>query len=192
MVDVAALSEPADASVARRSVNTFIYTLLLLAIPPLGLLPLFPAFWVFDQVDSVIGLTSIDRFRYMLSIPLMAWPTSFALVIVTVGLIAAARWIILPRVREGQYSIHSSFYLRKWAVALSTEVTLETLSSLFATVYMRAWYRLMGAKIGKDSEISTNFSGRYDLIEIGDKCFIADEVVLGDEESAAAGCIWNG
>ena len=67
-------------------------------------------------------------------------------------------------------------------MALTTEVTLETLSSLFATVYMRAWYRLMGAKIGKDSEISTNLSGRYDLIEIGDKCFIADEVVLGDED----------
>jgi len=61
-------------------------------------------------------------------------------------------------------------------------VTLETLSSLYATVYMRTWYRLMGAKIGKDSEISTNIAGRYDLIEIGDKCFIADEVVLGDEE----------
>ena len=67
-------------------------------------------------------------------------------------------------------------------MALATEVTLETLSSLYATVYMRAWYRLMGAKIGKDSEISTNLAGRYDLVEIGDKCFIADEVILGDEE----------
>ena len=76
----------------------------------------------------------------------------------------------------------SGFYLRKWAVALATEVTLETLSSLFATLYMRTWYRLMGAKIGKDSEISTNLSGRYDLVEIGEKCFIADEVVLGDED----------
>ena len=47
---------------------------------------------------------------------------------------------------------------------------------------MRGWYRLMGAKIGKDAEISTNLSGRYDLVEIGEKCFIADEVVLGDEE----------
>jgi non-ribosomal peptide synthetase-like protein len=47
---------------------------------------------------------------------------------------------------------------------------------------MRVWYRLMGAKIGKDAEISTNLSGRYDLVEIGEKCFIADEVVLGDEE----------
>jgi non-ribosomal peptide synthetase-like protein len=47
---------------------------------------------------------------------------------------------------------------------------------------MRSWYRLMGARIGKDSEISTNLSGRYDLVEIGEKCFIADEVVLGDED----------
>ena len=67
-------------------------------------------------------------------------------------------------------------------MALATEMTLETLSSLYATVYMRAWYRLMGAKIGKDSEISTNLAGRYDLVEIGEKCFIADEVILGDED----------
>ena len=40
----------------------------------------------------------------------------------------------------------------------------------------------MGAKIGKDAEISTNLSGRYDLVEIGEKNFIADEVVFGDEE----------
>ncbi len=68
-----------------------------------------------------------------MSIPLMAWPTSFALVLVTVGFMAACRWIILPRVKEGKYSVHSSFYLRKWAVALTTEITLETLSSLYAT-----------------------------------------------------------
>ncbi len=181
-VDVGSLHAPSQASVARRSFNTFIYTLLLLAVPPLGLLPIFPAFWVFDQIDNVIGLASIDRFRYMLSIPLMAWPTSFALVLVTVAFIAACRWVVLPRVKEGTYSVHCPFYLRKWAVALTTEITLETLSSLYATIYMRNWYRLMGAKIGKDSEISTNLSGRYDLVEIGDKCFIADEVVLGDED----------
>ena len=89
---------------------------------------------------------------------------------------------MLPRVKPGTYSVHSWFYLRKWTVALATEVTLETLSSLFATVYMRNWYRLMGAKIGKDAEISTNLAGplrpRRDRREI----FIADEVVLGDED----------
>ncbi len=182
MVDRAARDPPPKASSARRGIMALMYGVLLLAIPPLGLLPIFPAFWVFDRIDDLIGTADFDRTLYMLSIPIMALPTAFVMVLVTVGFIAACRWVILPRVREGTYSVHSWFYFRKWAVALATEVTLETLSSLFATVYMRAWYRLMGAKIGKDAEISTNLSGRYDLVEIGEKCFIADEVILGDEE----------
>jgi non-ribosomal peptide synthetase-like protein len=130
-----------------------------------------------------MGIAESDHLYYLAAIPLFAWPTAFVLVLVTVAFIVAVRWIVMPtRVREGTYSVWSSFYLRKWAVALATEVTLETLSSLFATLYMRSWYRLMGAKIGKDSEISTNLSGRYDIVDIGEKCFIADEVVLGDED----------
>jgi len=89
---------------------------------------------------------------------------------------------VLPKIRSGRYSIFSGFYMRKWVVALATEVTLETLTSLYATVYMRSWYRLMGARIGKGAEISTNLAGRYDLTEIGAKNFIADEVVFGDED----------
>ncbi|MFV0281256.1 MAG: Pls/PosA family non-ribosomal peptide synthetase [Rhodoblastus sp.] len=179
-VDASELPEQASATRGRRTMHTFIYTVLLLIIPPLGLLPIFPAFWVFDKLDSWLDI--LDRTYYMAAIPLFAWPTAFALVILTVGFIAVVRWALLPRVKEGVYSVHSWFYVRKWAVALATEVTLETLSSLFATIYMRTWYRLMGAGIGKDSEISTNLSGRYDIVDIGDKCFIADEVILGDED----------
>ncbi len=170
------------ASPARRAFQAAIYAVLLLVVPPLGLIPIFPAFWLFDQLDDWLAVPSVDRVAYLASLPVLAWPTAFALVILTVGFIAAIRWVVLPRVSEGRYSVHSWFYVRKWIVALATEITLETLSSLFATVYMRAWYRLMGARIGKDAEISTNLSGRYDLIDIGEKCFIADEVVLGDEE----------
>ncbi len=171
-----------EASMGRKAVLGFGYVAMLLVIPPLGLLPIFPAFWVFDQLDDWLSIPDVDRFAYLASLPLLAWPTAFAMVLVSVAFIAAMRWAILPRVKEGRYSVFSFFYLRKWTVALATEITLEVLSSLFATVYMRAWYRLMGAKIGKDAEISTNLSGRYDLVEIGEKCFIADEVVLGDEE----------
>jgi non-ribosomal peptide synthetase-like protein len=182
MVDRTALDQPSVASIVRKRGMAVMYLVLLFVIPPLGLLPIVPALWVFDRIDDLIGTADIDRTLYMASIPIMAWPTAFVMVLVTVGFIAACRWIILPRVREGTYSVHSWFYFRKWAVGLATEVTLETLSSLYATTYMRVWYRLMGAKIGKDAEISTNLSGRYDLVEIGEKCFIADEVVLGDEE----------
>jgi non-ribosomal peptide synthetase-like protein len=181
-VDKESLRPFAEVSSGKRALQTFVYALLLLAIPPVGLLPLFPAFWVFDRIDELLGLAATSRMLYMAAIPIMAWPTSFVMVLVTVAFIVVVRWTVLPSVREGVYSVFSWFYLRKWAVSLATEVTLETLSSLYATVYMRNWYRLMGAKIGKDSEISTNIPGRYDLIEIGDKCFIADEVILGDED----------
>ena len=181
-VDFSKLPAQADAPRAIRAVQFVIYVACLLLIPPLSLLPIFPAFSAFDQLDAWLAIPDVDRVTYLASLPLLAWPTSFVLVLVTVALIAVVRWVVLPRVKEGDYSVHSWFYLRKWIVALATEVTLDTLSSLFATIYMRAWYRLMGAKIGKDAEISTNLSGRYDLVEIGEKCFIADEVVLGDEE----------
>lgn len=180
MVDLAELPPQASAGPARKAAQAFVYTLLLLIIPPLGLLPIFPAFWVFDRVDVSLGI--VDRFWYLAAIPVFAWPTAFVLVLMTVAFIVVIRWIVLPKVREGIYSVHSWFYTRKWAVALATEVTLETLSSLFATIYMRTWYRMMGARIGKDSEISTNIAGRYDIVDIGDKCFIADEVILGDED----------
>ena len=182
MVDRAALDAPPTASRARRGIMAIMYRVLLLAIPPLGLLPIFPAFWVFDRIDDLIGTADFDRTIYMLSIPIMALPTAFVMVLVTVGFIAACRWIILPRVREGTYSVHSWFYFRKWAVALATEVTLETLIVL---VRDGLYARLVSADGRQDRQGRGNLdesSGRYDLVEIGEKCFIADEVVLGDEE----------
>ena len=174
------LPPPSEAGPLRRGVHAVLYAMMLLALPPITLMPIFPAFYLFDKIEGMLGETLGVSYLYYL--PVIAWPTAMALVAATVLMIAAVRWIVLPRVDAGTYSVHSGFYLRKWLVALSTEVMLDTLSSLYATVYMRAWYRLMGAKIGKDAEISTNLAGRYDLVEIGEKCFIADEVVLGDED----------
>jgi len=181
-VDKEELDPVATASFGRRCIMNIGYFIVLLMMPPLGLLPIIPSFWVFDRIDDLIGIADIDRTLYMASIPVMAWPTAFVMVLVTVAFIVVFRWLVLPSVKEGTYSIHSGFYFRKWAVALASEITLETLSSMFATIYMQLWYRAMGAKIGKDAEISTNLNGRYDLVEIGEKCFIADEVVYGDEE----------
>lgn len=180
MVDLASLPPQAQASPQRRAAMTAFCVLMLIVLPPVSLLPIFPAFWLFDQIDDWISTWS--EISYLWYLPLLTWPTAIGLIAFTVFLMAGLRWLILPRVTSGSYSIHSGFYARKWTVALATEVTLETLSSLFATIYMRAWYRLMGARIGKGAEISTNLSGRYDLTGIGAGNFIADEVVFGDED----------
>jgi non-ribosomal peptide synthetase-like protein len=181
-VDAKDLTPFASAGKVRRTVMTTLQALLLIAMPPVSMLPIFAAFWAFNRVDDLIGVADVDHLLYHLSLPVTAWAAAFVMVIATIAFTIAFRWLVLPRVTEGRYSVHSWFYLRKWVVALMTESTLDTLSSLYATIYMRVWYRLMGAKIGKGAEISTNLSGRYDLVEIGEKCFIADEVVLGDEE----------
>ncbi|CAK0769958.1 Carrier domain-containing protein [Gammaproteobacteria bacterium] len=180
VVDSNALPAEAQAGRLRKAAQALIYTVAVLALPPIALIPIFPAFYLFDRLDAAMG--GLFKVNYLYYVPVIAWPTGMALVAVTVFLIAVMRWTLLPRVKSGIYSIYSGFYVRKWIVALSTEVMLDTLSSLYATVYMRAWYRFMGAKIGRDAEISTNLAGRYDLVEIGEKCFIADEVVLGDED----------
>jgi non-ribosomal peptide synthetase-like protein len=170
----------ATASDRQRAVHFVVYALLLGLLPAIALIPIIPAFYIIDNLGEWLG----DRLPLgdLALLPIIAWPAAMALILVTVLLITAIRWTVLPSVKTGRYSIHSWFYIRKWVVALATELTLETLSSLFATVYMRNWYRLLGAKIGKDAEISTNLGGSYDLMEIGEKAFIADEVVIGDEE----------
>ncbi|MTJ82150.1 MAG: amino acid adenylation domain-containing protein [Telmatospirillum sp.] len=179
-VDRDELPAASTASALRKGVQAVIYAVMLLLLPPIALIPIIPAFYVFDSLSD--GFQATFSISYLYVLPMLSWPTAMALILVTIMLIAIVRWTVLPRVTAGTYSIHSWFYVRKWIVALATELTLETLSSLYATVYMRNWYRLMGAKIGKDAEISTNLAGRYDVTEIGEKCFIADEVVLGDED----------
>ncbi|MBV9517846.1 MAG: amino acid adenylation domain-containing protein [Hyphomicrobiales bacterium] len=180
MVDLASLPPHAEASRGWRALTAVFYVLMLLAIPPLGLMPILPAFYFFDQLADLVG--SLSSINYLYLTPIVAWPTAMVLIAVTVLLIAAIRWIVLPRVRPGVHSIHSIFYWRMWLVGLCTAVTLGTLNSLYATFYMRWWYRLMGARIGRGAEISTSLGGRYDLVEIGENCFIADEVMLGEED----------
>jgi non-ribosomal peptide synthetase-like protein len=172
--------EPALAGRLHRAIQFCLYALLMGILPAMTLIPIIPAFYIIDSLGDLAG--DVLPFGDLVLLPLVAWPAAMALILLTILVITVIRWTVLPRVRVGRYSIHGWFYMRKWAVAAAAELTLETLSPLFATVYMRNWYRLLGARIGRDAEISTNLAGSYDLIDIGEKCFIADEVVIGDEE----------
>ncbi|WP_448954562.1 Pls/PosA family non-ribosomal peptide synthetase [Labrys neptuniae] len=146
-----------------------------------GLMPIFPAFALLEEVEALFGANPDQPLSWSL-VAFAAWPAALALIVISMAVMVALRWLLLPRVREGSYSIFGSLYFRKWVIGLSTESLLETLNSLYATVFMRNWYRLMGAKIGKGTEISASFAGRYDLIEMGRDNFIGDETIFGDEE----------
>ena len=179
-LDHAELPEPATISSKHAAMQTAFYVFLLVIVPPIGLMPIVPAFKLMEYFDTFLN-PLMGGLNYLWYMPLLALPTAASLVLFTALFIVAIRWMILPRIRPGTYSVFSGIYIRKWIVTLATEVMLDTLSSIFATIYMRGWYRLMGARIGKGSEISTNLSGRYDLINIGEGNFIADDVQMGDE-----------
>lgn len=183
MVDIAALPEKSLPNPVWAHLQYWVYGFLILTFSAIGLIPLFPAFFVFDRVETLL-VDTLPGVEWYHVLPLVAWLMGAALVVFTLAFVIAIRWILLPRrLQEGTHSIHSFFYLRQWMVNLATEVSLDTLSSLYATVYMRNWYRLMGARIGKGAEISTNIGARYDLISIGEGSFMADECVLGDEDN---------
>ncbi len=182
MADTSTLPAHPEISRFNRAVQTIGYFLSYNLVMMVGLLPIFPAFYVLSYIDDK---TFGDREKV---VPwewvfLLAWPAALVLVFASMAIVIAMRWLLIPnRVKPGRHSIFSGFYYRKWVMTLATETMLETLNSLYATVFMRNWYRMMGTKIGKGTEISSNFAGRYDLIELGRDNFLGDEVIFGDED----------
>ena len=95
MVDVAALPDFAEATPARRAAFDLCYAIALAAIPPVSLLPIFPAFYIFDQLDEQIS--EFLEVSYLWYLPVLAWPTALFMIFATVGLIALTRWLVLPQ-----------------------------------------------------------------------------------------------
>jgi non-ribosomal peptide synthetase-like protein len=85
----------------------------------------------------------------------------------------------LSKIRPGIFSVNSFYYVRKWFVDRLLEFGLLNLSTLYATIYTSAWLRLLGAKIGKNTEISTLSHITPDLLTIEDESFIADGAAIG-------------
>lgn len=156
-----------------------------LSVAALFFLTVFPSFILIDWIDShwwnvfENGAHPLYAFGMFF---LLGIPASMALVLATVLLAAGLKWLLLGRQQPGIASIYSPAYLRKWLLGRVLDSSLIILHGLYASVFAAAWFRLMGASIGRDAEISTATSIVPDLLRLGDDSFIADGVLLGDEE----------
>jgi non-ribosomal peptide synthetase-like protein len=147
-------------------------------------LPVFPSFILIDWVDANWLDIFDSRMSPMMagvSYLLMAIPASAVLVFATVLASAAFRWSVLPRLKPGSWSVHSRVYYCKWLGNQIQESSLAVLHGLYATVYAPWWYRLLGARVGRGTEISTAMGVVPDMLTIGTDSFVADGVMLGDE-----------
>jgi non-ribosomal peptide synthetase-like protein len=94
-------------------------------------------------------------------------------------LVFLSKRLIMPTVRPGIYSLRSGFGLRKWLSDQIMALSLGLTNTLYATLYLVPFLRLLGARIGRWSEVSTVGHIDPDMLTLGDESFVADIAVVG-------------
>lgn len=87
-----------------------------------------------------------------------------------------AKWLLLGRVKPGRYRLWSWFYVRWWFVQRVD--SLLPLEFLIGSPLINFYYRLMGAKIGKNCYMASSNLCTYDLVTIGDNSSIGFRSLL--------------
>ncbi|WP_295952783.1 Pls/PosA family non-ribosomal peptide synthetase [Rhodoferax sp.] len=169
---------------ARRVLEGGYFVLGALLIATLFFLPVFPSFMLIDWIDDTELFPLLENtgvWFQLVNYFVLAFPATGVLVVCTALLSAGIRWTVLPRLKPGSWPVHSNLYCAKWLVSQIQESSLAVLHGVYATVYAPIWYRLLGAKVGRDAEISSALGLVPDMLTLGDETFIADAVMLGDE-----------
>lgn len=116
--------------------------------------------WITSEYAFVSRESQIAFLGLFLSMPIIS-------LIITVSM----KWLLLGRVKPGVYPLWGWFYYRWWLVQrLQKNVYLG--KYLVGSPLVNMYYRLLGAKIGKNCYIGTMQVLTHDLLEIGDNTSI--------------------
>lgn len=90
----------------------------------------------------------------------------------------AVKWLVLGRIKAGEYPLWGVQYLRWWFVgAIQSTIPIDYMAG---TPLLGWYYRLLGARIGANVHIGTSSLAAFDLISIGDDASVgADTDVPG-------------
>lgn len=128
------------------------------------------------------GMMLVAHINYTAAIWKYAWVTLFigvSFVVLLTVIIAAFKWIMLGNLKDGKYKVNSTFYYKKWFFDQLMKLSLQVIGTLYTTLYLQKWFKLLGVKMGKRVEISTVRFISPDLLVTGDECFLADSVSVG-------------
>ena len=159
----------------RRLKYKLIFALLVFTFPALVMLPIVP---------TIIGLNYLDdqadpySFYYLISTPLFA--LSYILLFIAELVIISK--VLQRGIKVGRYSVYSSTYVKKWFMDQLFSLSLSVLRPIFATVFISRLYRALGAKVGKNTEISNASNVTHHHLEIGEESFIADAAIIGETD----------
>jgi non-ribosomal peptide synthetase-like protein len=86
------------------------------------------------------------------------------------------KWLIIGRIQPGQFPLWGFAYVRFWLMR-----RLQVMSGvqlLAGTPLMSLYYRLMGARIGRNCLVDTAYCAAFDLVTIGDDSSVGAETQL--------------
>jgi len=172
--------------VSQHSLNRYsvLYTILLGIFPLLVLMPLIPTIIILAELDN---LAPEYQFYYLWITPIL---TIIYVFLFATENILISRWLS-NEIKPGTLSIYSKTYVKKWFVDQINALSLIVLHPLYASVFIGKYFRALGAKVGKNTEISTASDVTHKLLEIGDNSFIADSVTLGEYDVRSNQLILN-
>jgi non-ribosomal peptide synthetase-like protein len=100
-------------------------------------------------------------------------------VLCTCLIVALGKRLALPAMKPGVYPLRSPFGLRKWFADRLMIMHMTLTNSLYSTLYLLPFLRLLGARVGPRAEVSTVSHIDPDLLTLGPECFVADLAVVG-------------
>jgi len=153
------------------SINSLAYLVSVFLIPLITMIAYFPGMMVIAHFDY-----HSETWAELL--PLI-FVVGMLFVLILAIIIVILKWILLGNIKEGNYRVNSLFYHKKWFFDQLMKLSLQVLGTLYTTLYLQIWFRMLGVKMGKRVEISTVEFISPDLLVTGDECFLADSVSIG-------------
>ncbi len=150
--------------------NTFLFFISIFLIPLITMIAYFPGMMLITHLDYSSG---DDHFLwYTLGV-------GVSFVVLLTLIITILKWVLLGNIKEGNYPVNSLFYFKKWFFDQLMKLSLQVIGTLYTTLYLKFWFKMLGVKMGKRVEISTVEFISPDLLVTGDECFLADSVSIG-------------
>jgi non-ribosomal peptide synthetase-like protein len=119
--------------------------------------------WVSSYYSIISRESQLAFFTLFLFLPIIS-------LLITVGL----KWLLLGRVKPGEYPLWGWFYFRWWLVQ-RLQKNLFLSKFLVGSPLANLYYRLLGAKIGKNSYLGSMQIATPDLLSIGDNTSIGTD-----------------
>jgi len=153
------------------SSNSLAYLLSVFLIPLITMIAYFPGMMVIAHLDY-----QSETWTELLPLIFLV---GILFVVILAVIIVILKWLLLGNIKEGVYRVNSVFYHKKWFFDQLMKLSLQVLGTLYTTLYLQIWFRMLGVKMGKRVEISTVEFISPDLLVTGDECFLADSVSIG-------------